>query len=167
MNGGDDWSVSAAAAQVALKGLADLCVSRSRDAREKRDDGKNHSRRTIAALESAFIEERLLHGMQRVAARESFDRRDWALAERGNGDLAAAPGDAINQDCARATLTFAAPVFGAGEMKLITQCRQERTVGRSFDRKRLRSAVDGKVHRQGRGGRVRRNTQKEGRQMGG
>src|SRR5512140_1613951 len=70
----DDTDVPGAAAQVAAQRFADLGPRRTRIAIEERDRRDQHAGRAEAALDGAFVDERLLERVQLLAAGQPFDR---------------------------------------------------------------------------------------------
>jgi hypothetical protein len=75
----------------------------------------------VTALHGLVIQECLLDGMQLFVSRDSLDglyRLPFALADRGD---TGARGDAVNEDRASATFSFAAPILGAGQSEILTK----------------------------------------------
>src|SRR4051812_35792227 len=72
-DGLEDFHVAGAAAEIAGEAVADVGLGRLRRSIEQVDGGDDHARRADAALRAAAGDERLLHGVQLLAARDAFD----------------------------------------------------------------------------------------------
>src|SRR5262249_1676984 len=77
------------------------------------------------ALKRLVVEERLLHGMQSIAAGQRFNRRDRLGPDAGDlGDARSRTG-AVEEDGAGATLPFAAPEAAAGQAEVVAENGEE------------------------------------------
>src|SRR6059036_3419349 len=77
-NRGDDVLVAGAAAEIALERVPDLGVARMRVLTQQVGGGHDHSRGAEPALQSVFVPERLLQGVQPAVRAEPLDGRDLA-----------------------------------------------------------------------------------------
>jgi hypothetical protein len=124
LNGGDDSGMGSTAADISLQGLYDFRVIGIWIFLEERDAADNHSRRAVGTLECASIEKCLLYGMELAVLFEAFNGDDGFSGGVADRELAGSAWRAIQQNCARATVAFAASVFGSGEAKLFTQRKE-------------------------------------------
>ena len=132
-NRGHNPRISSASANIALHVLDNFRVGRIGIRFQKRHCAHDHSRRAVSALHRAFIEERLLHGMQLAVAFQAFDRRDRFFADRADISDARVARISVNEHGARAALTFAAAVFAAGQVKLIAKHAEQGSVRRGVN----------------------------------
>jgi len=128
-NGGDDSGMRSAAADISLQGLYDfrfvgICIFL-----QERDAADNHSRCAVRTLECALIEKCLLHRMELAVLFEALNGDDGFSGGVGDRELAGPARRAIQQNCARATLAFAASVFGSGKAKLFAQRKKQCGLG--------------------------------------
>ena len=94
--------------------------------------------RADAALRAAARDERALHGVQHVAAREPLDRRDRAAVALARRDEARVDDLAVEHHRARAALAFAAALLRAGEPQVLAQHVEQALPRRALDGARLR-----------------------------
>src|ERR1041384_6097841 len=111
----DDVRVGAAAADVAAHLLADLVVGLRPPLAEQRDRAHDLTRRAEPALERVVLDERGLHRMQLVAAREPLDRRDLRALGGDRQRQAGIDRLAVAQHGARTALAMIAALAGPGE----------------------------------------------------
>ena len=82
----DDLVVTGAAADITRDRFLDFLRCRRLGPIEQRFHRHYESRRAVAALHRARVDERLLHRVQFIAVGESFDRRDFrTIGIRGHG----------------------------------------------------------------------------------
>jgi hypothetical protein len=113
------------AAQVSVQAVGDLCVRGLRVGLEQRHRLEHHARRTVAALDGAFVEKRLLDRVQRPALGETFDSDDLAALGRAHRRHARHCRGAVEKHGTRSALTFAAAVFRSGQPQVFAQNFQE------------------------------------------
>jgi hypothetical protein len=94
--------------------LQDFRIRRILSIVQERYRGHDHSRGAIRALHRTFVEESLLHRVQAVFFRKTFDGNDGFAGECGNWSRAGAMRATVNQNRASSTLTFAAPILRPG-----------------------------------------------------
>src|SRR5437870_1516368 len=95
--------------------VANVCVARLRICLEQTNGGHHHARRANAALCPAAFDESLLHRVQLISRRQSFDRPDLCAFHLGHGHEATINNLTINHHVASAAFTFAATFFRSGQ----------------------------------------------------
>src|SRR5690348_1086411 len=128
----DDPLVGAAAADVPVHVAHDLLSCWFGSVIEQGNGRKNHSRRTVAALQGLCLHKRLLHRMQGVAAGQTLNGRDFLSRGRANLGSAGAYRRAVDQNCARAALSFATAVLRASQIQTVTEYVQQDLLGRDL-----------------------------------
>jgi hypothetical protein len=73
----NDSRMSAAPANIPLQAADNLGFGRIGISRQQVNAADDHSGSAIRALESAFIEKRLLHGVQLAVILETLNRGNW------------------------------------------------------------------------------------------
>src|SRR5579862_4672125 len=134
MDGGEDLRVAGTAAEVAGERLADRLVARAREALEQVGHGDDQTRRAEAALHGARLDERLLHGIEVLAAAEVLDGADGAAVGLDRRDEAGADEPAVEPDRARAALPLLAGVLRARQLELVAEQREQARRGRDVHR---------------------------------
>ena len=125
----DDARVSATAADVALQRLGNFDGCGIGILLKQSDAAHDHAGCAVGALKSFGVEEGLLDRMEVARLFEAFDGGDGFSSGGGNRSDAGTAGDAVEENGAGATLTFAATVFGAGKAEFIAKEGQQRRVG--------------------------------------
>src|SRR5437764_12778117 len=109
LDGGDDARIGTAPAEVSAHALLHVGVGRAARLLEQRGGRHELARRAVPALEPVVLDERRLHRVQRVGAREPLHRRDLVAlmhhGEREAGEVAAP----VHVHRARAALAMVAP----------------------------------------------------------
>ena len=114
--------VPRAATEIPRKAFANICFSRLRILFQKAHGRDHHSRCADTALRPAAFNESLLHLMQLIVAeRDAFDRFDLATGDLRDWNQTTVDELTINQNAARAALTFAATFFSSGKAQLLAQ----------------------------------------------
>ena len=113
----DELRVVAAAAQMSLHAGLDIVLGRMRILAEQADDAHDHAGRAVTALHRVGLDERGLQGMQPAIAFQPFDRGDLFPLCETHGRTAGSDGHTVEQDGARAALTFSAAILGAGKIE--------------------------------------------------
>ena len=90
--------------------------------------GDDHAGRTVAALHRAHFEESFLQRMQLAVHFQAFDGGDLSAGGGTYFHAAGMGGQSIYQDRAGAALTFAATVLGSGQIEVIAQDAEQRSV---------------------------------------
>ncbi len=86
-----------------------------------RDRGHDLTGRAVAALESVFVDERLLHGVQAIALCETLHRRNLqSLGANSEGEARQVP-LTVNVDRACAALTLIAALFRSGKIDSVAK----------------------------------------------
>src|SRR5204862_7550748 len=111
LHGGHDSRMRSATADISLQCLHNFRGAGSGIFLQQGHTAYDHSGSAIRALKRALIEKCLLHGMQLAVVFETFDGDDGFSRSVIHGKLAGSPRRAIQQDGARATMTFAAAVL--------------------------------------------------------
>src|SRR5438552_6278352 len=107
--------------EISRETVANVCLARLRIFLEQTNGGHHHSRRANAALCPAAFDESLLHRVQLVTSRDSFDRLDLCAFNLRDRHQATINNLAINHDRASATFAFAATFFRSGQLQLLAQ----------------------------------------------
>src|SRR5262249_3551857 len=104
------------------------------------------------------FDERGLHGMQRLTARDAFDRHDLGAVVAQRQREAGIDPPSVDQDGAGAALAAIAALLGAGEMQALAQEIEQRDA-RIFERHvapyTVDSEADGESHARLRSGETR------------
>src|SRR2546423_6475950 len=146
---GDDLGIGGAAAEVAREIVPDLILV-GIGMRLKELRGHQHeSRRAIAALEGAGLDECLLHGAQRLRARigERLDGVHLGAVDEGREVEAAGDGLAVHQDGAAAAHALPAAFARAHQIEFALQHLDEVVMRLDLGRDLL--AVEGEADRAG------------------
>jgi hypothetical protein len=136
--------VASAAAEISRQPIANVRFSRIRISFQQIDGRQYHTRRADAALRAAAVDEGLLHSVQLIAGRNAFDSLNGCAFNLCNWNQTTVDDPAIDNDVARATLTFAATFLCPREMQLLTQHVEQTRHRMGFERSRL--AVDGALY---------------------
>ena len=107
--------------------------SGSRSPAAARRDATIMPERAVAALERLGLEERRLHGMEPSVLRETLDRDDLLARGLGQRRLAGRRRLPVEEHGARAALSLAAAVLGAGQVEPVAEDGEERLVRRRVD----------------------------------
>jgi AcrR family transcriptional regulator len=128
VDGGADFRVSPAAAEIAAHGFIDFLIGGIGDFLEQRDRAHDLSGLAVAALRDLFIEPSLLNGMQLAVLFEPLDGDNWSgnAADRIG---AGADGLSIDEHGACTTHGDAAAEFWPGYASQIAQGPEQRHVG--------------------------------------
>src|SRR5215469_2766402 len=135
-----DLGIGGAATEIAREIVADLILARIGICREQLPRHQDKARRAKAALESAGLDEGLLHRIERLALLHGLDPR--AVDERREIE-AARHGFAVDQHGAAAAQALAAAFARAEKVEALLQQLDERQMG--FDRGRDRLAIEGEA----------------------
>ena len=92
---------------------------------EHRDRRHHHARRAIAALKRFGVEKRLLHRMEPVAARQTFNGSNRFARRRRKFDDAGAQRRAVDQHRTRAAVPFAAAELAASQIEVVAEDREQ------------------------------------------
>jgi hypothetical protein len=84
-------------------------------------------------LHGLFGEKCLLNGMEPIAVGETLDGRNRFVFDIGDRRQTGAAGNIINKNGAGAALTFAASVFGSGEIELFAKNGKQARLGIGVD----------------------------------
>src|SRR6266550_5668086 len=139
-DGAHDVVVARAAADVALKGVADLVVARFGVAGEKVGGDHDHARRAEPALEAVLLPERGLDRVELVVGLHPLDRRDLAAVRLDGEHCAGLDGPSVEMDRAGAALAGVATDVGAGQLEVLADQLDEEPSG--LDVRLARLAVD-------------------------
>jgi hypothetical protein len=89
--------------------------------------GHDEARHTEGALESLFLDDALLHRMQRsVRIRQAFDRQHFPVAHGVRENRTGIMRDVVEQDRAGAAFGAIAPQLGSRESQLVSQRPRQR-----------------------------------------
>src|SRR5581483_3224314 len=122
-----DPDMRAAAAEIALKLVADIGLAWFRIARDEAGSGHDHAACAIPALRHLFLDESRLQRMRRGRVAEPFKRGDGFALHVCDSGLAGARRFPVDQDGAGAALSKAAAEF-RGRQADVTQDIEERLV---------------------------------------
>ncbi len=136
--------VRSAAAKLIRERLADLILRGIRNVLEQGNGAHDHTVQAVAALRALAFDERLLHGMQSAADRQSLQRRDAKRRGRGHRQYAAARRLAVEQHQAGTALTQTAAVLWTIKTEVLSQHLQQRH--RRVDVERMRGTVDSQLN---------------------
>src|ERR671924_1923432 len=125
----EDLRVAGAAAEVAGEGLADLVLARVGMPLEKRGCRDDEPGSAEAALDSARLDESLLHPVQAPLLAEALDGHDFVPVRLGGEDEARAHELPVQEDGARPALALLAGVLRARQAELLAQ-REEQALPR-------------------------------------
>ena len=117
----DDGEVAGATADVAVQRRLDVFFRGVRILVQQGAGGEDHARGAEAALEAAFLPERLLHRVQRVVAAEALDGRQRASVDLVGEGRAGAHRTAVQQHGAGAADLHLAARLGAPEVQGLAQ----------------------------------------------
>ena len=134
-----DAAVAGAPAQVAFEMVREIGLRRIVERAGRQD----HAGRAVAALETARVEEVLLHRMELAVLRQPFDRRDLTVRAAKRGHETAMEWFAVDQHRARAAIARVAAFLDAVPAE-IAQKGAQALAGLGLGREFL--AVDGVVH---------------------
>src|SRR5215472_14839611 len=121
LHGRYDAGISAAPANVAAHALTHVLVGGSAAFSEQRDRRHDLTGRAVAALERVVFDERLLHGMELVAVRQTFDRCHMFAGDSRRKCQARQHAAAFDVDRARTALAVVAAFFRARQLKVFTK----------------------------------------------
>lgn len=88
----------------------------------------DHAGGAVGALESAFVKERLLQGMEAPVPFQSFDGQDVGGSNRADGSHTGPSRLAVNENGTSSALPLAAAVFGTGQVKAVAQNIQQAVI---------------------------------------
>src|SRR5262245_43067605 len=108
LHGADDLGIGGAAAEIAGEIMPDLVVVRIGMRVEQLRGHQQETRRAVTALESAGLDEGLLHRAEPVAGRERLYRGDLGAVDEGGEVEAAGHGLAVDQHRAASAHALAA-----------------------------------------------------------
>ena len=108
-----------------------------RDAGDAREDLPG---RAVAALERIVLDERCLHGMERVAGGKPLDSGDLRPLVHHCERQAGVDPPSLDQDRARAAGALVAPFLGSGQAQMLAQGVEER--GARIQLQALRTTID-------------------------
>lgn len=94
---------------------------------------ENHSRRAVATLEGTLGQKRFLDRVQTLSFGQAFNREDGLFVDVRDRRYAGRNRFPIDKNRAGAALALAAAIFRSGQMKVLAQDIQERTLGISND----------------------------------
>jgi hypothetical protein len=100
---------------------------------EQRDCRHDHPGSAVSALQGFFVEKGLLHGVKLIAVRQTFNRSNLLLPNRGRFGDAGPLRFAANQHSTGAALAFATSVLCTGEIQLLAENAEERGLGIGFN----------------------------------
>jgi hypothetical protein len=86
------------------------------------------SARAPPTLRRLFVQECLLHRVQRSLTGQSLNRADGSTVDGGQHSKARANGNAIQMNVASATNPYATAIFGAGQAQFIAQDPEQRAI---------------------------------------
>jgi len=144
LHGNDNPRIRPAPANITFERAADLGLARLRRLLEKPDAPQNHARSAVAALQSVSFQESFLHRMQFAVLRQTLNGRDFFAGHHRHARHAGSDGRAFDQDGARAALSLAAPVFGAGELEFVAENPEQQA--RRVDHQPVVLLVDHEFH---------------------
>ena len=122
--------IGAAAAEIAAHGFADaLGISAGLRFRDQADRAHDLAGRAEAALKAVMGDERGLHGMQLLAARDALDGEDVGAVMADGQRQARIDPPAVDQHGAGAALAAVASLLGPGELKPLAQEVEQRDAG--------------------------------------
>ena len=93
---------------------------------DQADRAHDLARRAEPALEAVMRDERRLHRMQLVAARDALDREDVGAVVADRQRQARIDPSAVDQDRARAALAAVAALLGSGQVEPLAQEIEQR-----------------------------------------
>src|SRR5262245_19240551 len=125
----DHLRVARAPAQVAGDGVADLVLGRLRVLRQQGGGGHEDAGNTESALRHPVTHECLLHGNQRAAAGETFDRGHGTASRLHCEHEAARDELAIEVNRARAAVAGPAALLRTRQAEILTQRVEQRDIG--------------------------------------
>src|SRR5437870_712655 len=146
VNGGTDADIGRAAAEVAVHSQIDVAVCRLLDLLEQSDRAHDLSRLAIATLRNVARDPGVADRFS-LAAGQSFDGRDLAVAKARYRQRAGPQRLAIEEDGAGAALGDAATEFGTGQTEIVAQDPEHRRIGQYIDGMDLPVHLDAKLHR--------------------
>ena len=118
---------------MAVHAADDFRFGGMRRAPQQADRAQNHARRAPAALHGVGLQERFLHGVQLAGRRQPFDGDDALAGHRahlGDARFGRLP---LHQHRAGGALALAAAVLGAGQVEIVAQDAEQRTVRIGID----------------------------------
>src|SRR5579872_1831202 len=131
MNRAPNPLIHAATAKIPTHRGIDLLIARLRRFRQQRRRGHNLSRLAISTLRNLLCDPRPLYRM-RAVRRQALDRRNLFRANRRYRSLARAHSLAIKVHRARAAKSHSAAVLRAGQVELVTQHPEQRSIRSDF-----------------------------------
>jgi hypothetical protein len=126
--GSQDARIHAAAADIALHGSPHVRVGSVRATIEQRCAGEDHSRSAVAALKGRLVQECTLQRVEPVSGGEPLDRRDIVADRIGQGGDACADDLAFEKHRADAAHALGAAELCAGEVQLLAEDVEERSL---------------------------------------
>ena len=120
-DGFDDAGMSSAATDIPAHPFPDFGSAAGMAFTEERNSGKNLPWRAITALEGIGIDEGLLHGMQPVVFRQTFDGGYCLAFGHGRQPQARLDASPVGQHCAGAAGALITAFLGAGKAQLFSQ----------------------------------------------
>jgi hypothetical protein len=136
----NDLHIARAPAEIAGDGDADFLFGRGRVVIQQISGTHEHPGRTEPAMNGFPIKKRFLQGRKGASGHESFYRSNFPPLNLWRQDQTRIDGNAIQQDSARAALSYLTPAFRSGQPECVTQKIKERLVWRNLQR--VRPAVD-------------------------
>ena len=105
-----------------------LGLSRLRVLIQRAYDAQNHARRAIAALKGVLRQKGLLHGVKLAVPGEPFDCYHGLIVGVGNRRKTGGHAFAVEQHRASPALALTAAVFCAGQLQLLAQYIEQRSL---------------------------------------
>lgn len=139
--GGENLGVRAAAAEIPGHGALDLLIGWLRVAEQERLEREHLARCAEATLQRVVLDERLLHGVERVVVGQPLNGRDGASLALDGEQQTTVDSLAIQQDGASATLAHIAAWLGARQVQVFAQGVQQCAAW--LHAQRADSSVDG------------------------
>ena len=128
----DDLRVACATAEIAGECVTNFILGRILILVEQRLGHHQHSRRAVAALGAAVLNERLLNRVQLGADLQSLDGDDIGAVELAGKHQTGVDRLAVQKNRASAAVAGAAAFFGPGDADLIAQQIEQKTMIRNF-----------------------------------
>jgi hypothetical protein len=143
-HGFENLHIPGAAAQISRQSVSNVCLGWFWISFQQIDGRQYHPGSADAALRAAAINEGLLNSVQLIASRNAFDSLNRGAFNLSDWNQATVNDPAIDNDAARATLTFAATFLSSRELQLLTQYVEQTLHRVSFNA--AHRSVDGKTY---------------------
>src|SRR5438128_1854027 len=130
--------------EISRETVANVCLARLRMFLEQTNGGHHHSRRANAALCPAAFDESLLHRVQLISRRDTFDRSNLCAFHLGHGHETTIHNLPIDHYRASAAFAFAATFFRSSQLQLPTQHIKQAL--HRIDFESLRLVINGKSY---------------------